>query len=380
MSIAIIPSSRKSYIVPADCSRVAVDTDTCVWYRDFLFVPITRTEALMELKVFTGRSDPALAEAIGAALSRLLDRPIEVPTIAKPFNDGEPNVQIPANVRGADVFLIQSTHQPGDHLVELFAMIDAAMRASAGSITAVMPYFGFARQDKKVRPRVPITAAMVCKLLRAAGAHRVLTTDLHAGQIQGFFDGPFDNLEALPVLLAAIRADLGVQFPDVAFVSPDDGGVERCRETGKIVHCERVTFVVKGRDTDGRLLKEMLVRDEHLVRDLVVFLIDDIVDSAGTLCGAAEALVRARARTIVAACVHPVLSTDRKTGARAIDRIAASSIERLYVTDSIPLRESHEKVRVVSIADLLARAIVEIHRSGSVSVIFEETAREASER
>lgn len=338
----------------------------------------------MVFKLFCGRSNVPLAEAIGRAFEPKSDlAPVAVPCIGRAFNDGEPNVQITNNVRGEDVFLVQSTHQPGDHLVELLAMANAAELGSAASITAVLPYFGYARQDRKVKPRTPITAQAVCRALEAVGIQRLLTTDLHAGQIQGFFRGPFDNLEALPVLLRQVRRDLGVDFREVAFVSPDDNGVERCRETGKLVDCGRITFYMKGRNQEGELLKGGVIRDPDVVRDRACFLIDDIVDTGGSLVQAALALAEAGASHIYAVCVHPVLSTDQKSGNPARNRITASPIERLYVTDTIPLSAANsadvpfrDRLRVVSVAPLFAGAIQEIQRHGSVSAIFRRTCAE----
>ena len=368
-----VSSERGAWVltVPYRC-------DTVASFRPFIN-SITQEVLTMvaEMRVFCGRSNVPLAQAIGQELSSLLGRPIAVPCVVRPFNDGEPNVQITENVRGADVFLVQSTHQPGDNFVELLAMSDAVRRASAASITAVMPYFGYARQDRKVRPRVPITAAAVCRALEAVGVDRILTTDLHAGQAQGFFRGPFDNLEALPLLLRAIWMELHLDFREVAFVSPDDNGVERCRETGKPVGCNRVTFIMKERDRDGEV-HTYGVRDPTLVEGRDVFLIDDMVDSAGSLVKAADAVRDARPRRIFAACVHPVFSRDRKTGESACERIARSEIERLYVTDTIPVDRAEgandqafrEKLRVVPTSRLFADAVKGIHECGSVSAIF----------
>jgi ribose-phosphate pyrophosphokinase len=335
----------------------------------------------MECMLFSGRANRAFAEALGRELKHVAFE-CDVPVIAKQFNDGEPDVQLATNVRGTDTFIIQPTHPPADHLFELLAMIDAAMRASAQSITAVMPYFGCARQDRKVRPRVPITAALVAKLLKSAGAHRVLTTDLHAGQVQGFFDGPFDNLESLPVLLRAIRKESDLDFKEIALVSPDDGGLERCRETGKLIGSRRATFVVKYRD-DDRKAHTYGVRDSDIVEGRDCLLIDDMVCSAGTLVAGARALEEAGARRIIAAAVHPVLSTDQRTGETAMERIMQSPIERIYMSDTIPIStqklataDFEDKLRVVSVAPLFAGAIKEIHNHGSVSQIFRRACEE----
>lgn len=330
-----------------------------------------------DLKVLCGRSNVTLAQAIGAELSGCYGCAISVPCVAKPFNDGEPNVRIADNVRGQDVFLVQPLHQPGDNFVELLAMANAAKLASAASITAVVPYFGYARQDRKVKSRTPITAQAVCIALEAVGIDRILTTDLHAGQIQGFFRRPFDNLEALPLILREIRRELHVDFPDVAFVSPDDGGLDRCRETGKLVECNRVTFIMKERDRDDGAVHMYGVRDPELVRGRDCLVVDDIVDTARTLTKGAQALQDAGARRVIAACVHPVLSRNQKTDESACELIVRSSIERLYVTDTIPIDRApgadrpafREKLRIVPAARLFARAIKEIHECGSVSAI-----------
>jgi ribose-phosphate pyrophosphokinase len=337
-----------------------------------------------EMKVFCGRSNVPLAQAISEELSALFGRAVPIPCVVRTFNDGEPNVQLPENVRGVDVFLVQSLHQPGDHFVELLAMANAAELASAASVTAVMPYFGYARQDRKVRPRTSITAQAICRALESVGVDRLLTTDLHAGQIQGFFRGPFDNLEALPLLLREAQRELHVDFREVAFVSPDDNGVERCRETGKLVGCGRVTFVMKERDREDGSLHSYGVRDPELVRGRDCFLVDDMVDTAGSLMKAADALQAAGAGRIFATCAHPVLSTDQKTGELACERIARSAIERLYVTDTIPVDRApgasdpafREKLRVVSTAALFAGAIKAIFEHDSVSAIFKRTCEE----
>lgn len=354
----------------------------------------------VELKLFCGQANTPLAQAIGRELASFTEwkRYAEgVPCVAKPFSDGEPEVDLKENVRGADVFLIQSTNQArprpdgrpvSDPFVELLAMVNAARLASAGSITAVIPYFGYARQDRKVKPRTPITAQVVCAALEVAGVDRVLTADLHAGQIQGFFRRPFDNLEALPCLLRQARidaqregilevpSDVRMLFRDIALVSPDDGGLDRCRETGKLIDATKITFVMKQRDGEGQV-HTYGVRDPELVRDRVAFIIDDMIDTAGTLTHAVRAVRTAGARRVFVFATHPILSVDRKSGASAVQRLLEAAIDRAYVADTIPLRSEvaddprvRARIHVVSTADHFAGAIHEIHEHGSVSGIF----------
>lgn len=338
-----------------------------------------------ELKLFCGRSNAPLAEAIARELSTLEGREITAPCVCDPHNDGEAYVQYPENIRGADVFLIQPTHQPDGNWVELLVMLDAARRASAEELTAVEPYFGYARQDRKVKPRTPISAALKSNLTYLTGAKRILTTDLHAGQIQGFTPlpaYPFHDLEAIPMLLGQLRRDLHLDFGEVALVSPDATGLKRVDEVRKLLPaCGGMTFIQKLRPDRG-VARVHSVADPSEVRGRDVLIIDDIVDTAGTLVKAAEALREVGAKRIFAACVHPVLSTDRRLDERGAARIASSAIEALYVTDTIPLgtrvQEGAEadRIRVISVAPLFAAAIHEIHRRGSVSAIFKHAAAE----
>lgn len=327
----------------------------------------------MDLKVVSGSANPAFAAALGAELSKLMGEPVLVPIITTSFNDGEKCAQFPENIRRGDVFIVQPTNQPDGNLMELLVMCDAAKRASAGDITAVMPYFGYGRQDRKVKPRVPITAKLVCDLLATAGAQRLLAADLHAGQIQGFFDGPFDNLEAFPVLLQQIRADFALtEFVELAFISPDDGGLERARETGKLVQCGNVSFVLKSRPEPGKAIVHG-VRDPDIVKGRDCLLVDDMADTVGTLEKAANALRDASAKRIIAVSIHPILSFDKKANEHAIDRLERSPIERLYVSDSVAIPRMSPKLRVVSIAPLFARAIRAIHEGQSVHRLFGES-------
>lgn len=311
-----------------------------------------------EIILFTGNSNPSLARAVGAQLGAPLGA-----AVVRTFSDGEILVEIAENVRGGDVFVIQSICTPGnDNLMELLLMLDALKRASAKRITAVLPYYGYARQDRKVAPRVPISAKLIADLITTAGASRLLTIDLHAGQIQGFFDIPVDNLFATPVLLPLVRER--VSGYEVAVVSPDAGGVERARAFAKRMNSS-LAIIDKRRPSPNEVAEMHIIGD---VEGRAAVLVDDIVDTAGTIVAAAEALRAAGARKVVACCTHPVLSGP------AIERIAASAIEELVVTDTIPLRPAAErlgKVRVRSVAHLLAEAIRRTHDEESISSLFD---------
>jgi ribose-phosphate pyrophosphokinase len=308
------------------------------------------------LKLFTGNSNPDLATQVAAYLGRELGR-AEVGT----FSDGEVHVEICENVRGTDCFVLQSTSAPANtHLMELLIMIDALRRSSARRITAVIPYYGYARQDRKVAPRVPISAKLVADLVSTAGTDRVLCIDLHAGQLQGFFNIPVDNLFATPVLLDAIRSRY--QGP-LTIVSPDAGGVERSRAYAKRLGAQ-LAMVDKRRE--GPNVSEVM----NIVGDVqgrTCVIVDDIVDTAGTLTQAAHALRREGAVRVTAAVTHPVLSGP------AIKRIEESALEELVVTDTIQLRDDARecrKLRPVSIAPLLGEAIRRINNEESVSSLF----------
>ena len=266
-------------------------------------------------------------------------------------------------MRGGDVFVLQSTCPPtNDHVMELLLMEDALRRASAGRITAVLPYYGYARQDRKVSPRVPISAKLVADLITTAGAGRVLTMDLHAGQIQGFFNIPVDNVYATPVLLRYIRERV-VDNEPITVVSPDAGGVERARAFAKRLDANLA--IIDKRRAAANEVAEMIVIGE--VTGRIAVLIDDIVDTAGTICAAAEALRAAGAQEVFACCTHPVLSGP------AIERIAKSSLKKLVVTDTIPLRENAKQapnIAVLSVAHLIGEAIRRIHNEESISSLF----------
>jgi len=310
-----------------------------------------------EIKLFAGTSNPALARAISEAVGV----PLGAAEVGR-FSDGEVQVEITENVRGGDVFVIQSTCTPtNDNLMELLLMLDAFKRASAKRLTAVIPYYGYARQDRKVAPRVPISAKLVADLITTAGAARVLTVDLHAGQIQGFFNIPVDNVYATPVLMQYLRERLGDR--KVTVVSPDAGGVERARAFAKRLDAG-LAVIDKRRSRPGVVAEMQIIGD---VDARTAVLIDDMVDTAGTLCAAAEAVRRAGAPSVLACATHPVLSGP------AIARIEASAIDELIVTDTIPLSEPARrlgKIHVLPVAPLLGEAIRRIHEEASISSLF----------
>jgi ribose-phosphate pyrophosphokinase len=309
------------------------------------------------LWIFTGNANPELAQKICSHLDVSLGQ-----ALVTTFSDGEIRVEIGENVRGRDVFLIQSTSPPANHnLMELLIMIDAVKRASARRITAVIPYFGYARQDRKVAPRVPITAKLVADLLTTAGADRILTMDLHVGQIQGFFDIPVDNLYASPVMIPYISKNFN---HDLAIVSPDAGGVPRARAYAKRLGAT-LGLIDKRRDAPGKAQAMNLI-GEVLGKEVVV--LDDIIDTAGTLSEAAQVVIQNGARNISACCTHAVLSGP------AVGRIRDSKLNRLVVTDTIPLNDEAKncpKIVQLSVSHLLARAILGIHQEDSISSIFE---------
>ncbi len=308
------------------------------------------------MKIFSGSSNTALAGEIVRYLQADLGR-----CVLDRFSDGEIHFYIDENVRGEDVFIIQSGSADANfHLMELFIMIDAFKRASAGRITAVIPYFAYARQDWKDRPRVPVSARLVADLIERAGANRVLTMDLHSPQIQGFFSVPVDNLMAAPVLAAHIRS---MKIEDLTIVSPDAGGVGRARYFAQRLGAN-LAIVDKRRPAPNEA-KVLHVIGEVRGRNVVLF--DDMVDTAGTLTLSAEALAKEGAKSIFAACTHPVLSGP------ALDRIAASKLERLFVTNTIPLgarAASSGSFTVLSVAELFGEAIRRINEGSSVSSLF----------
>jgi ribose-phosphate pyrophosphokinase len=315
-----------------------------------------------KLHLFAGSSNKALAEKIAESLGVELGQ-----CELRRFSDNEIFVEIKESVRGQNVYVIQSTCAPvNDNLMELLVMIDTLKRASVNSITAVIPYYGYARQDRKVHPRTPITAKLVADLLTAAGADRVVSLDLHSGQIQGFFNIPLDNLFARPVLLNYIKDQLctnGVG-DDLVIVSPDAGGVERARAYAKKVDA-KVAMIDKRR-TGPNVAKAMHIVGE--VSGLRALILDDMVDTAGTLTEAADTLIRHGATEVYACATHPVLSGP------AINRLTESKIKRFVTTDTIPLAENAKacgKIEVLSVAGLLGEAIRRIHFHDSVSSLFD---------
>lgn len=312
----------------------------------------------MSMKLLAGNSNRALAEAISVHLDIPLCR-----SHVRRFADGEVWVEVLENVRGEDVFIIQSTSAPAnDHLMELLIMADALRRASARRITAVIPYFGYARQDRKQGPRTPISAKLVANLITGAGADRVLTVDLHAGQVQGFFDIPTDNLFAAPVMVADIKSHRDLK--NTMVVSPDVGGVVRARALAKRIDAP-LAIVDKRRERAGESEVMNIIGD---VSGRNCIMIDDIVDSGGTLCNAAEALLAAGAESVHAYITHGVLS------GQAAQRIAASKLRELVITDTIRPTEAVEaapNIRVIPIGKLIGEAIARTAREESVSSLFD---------
>ncbi|HSE47750.1 MAG TPA: ribose-phosphate pyrophosphokinase [Terriglobales bacterium] len=309
-----------------------------------------------KFKIFSGTANEPLADEICAFLGMPRSQ-----AELKRFSDGEVYLQIMENVRGADVFVVQPTCFPVDqHLMELLLMIDALKRASARRITTVIPYYGYARQDRKDKPRVPVSSKLVADLLTTAGADRALIVDLHAPQIQGFFNIPVDHLFASPVLVGYVKEQA---FPNLTVVSPDAGGVERARFFAKKV--DAPLAIVDKRRTEMNVAEVM-----HVIGDVqgrTALILDDIIDTAGTLVKTGDALLEAGAAKVFACATHPVLSGP------AIERIAKSRIEQVIVTNTIPLTEAgknEKKIRVLSVAGLMARAIQSIHEETSVSTLF----------
>ena len=310
-----------------------------------------------KIRIFSGNSNPVLAQKICDSLGV----PMGTARV-KTFSDGEILIEIGENVRGRDVYVIQSTCAPtNNNLMELLIMTDALKRASAATITAVIPYYGYARQDRKAAPRTPITAKLVADLITTAGVDRVVTVDLHAGQIQGFFNIPVDNLYAVPVILDYLKKRFAGE--QIVMVTPDAGGTERARAFAKRLEC--TLAVIDKRRTGPNVAEVMhLIGD---VRDKVAIILDDMIDTAGTLTQAAKALKENGARAIYACATHGVLSGP------AIERINNSDIEEVVLTDTVPLGDKGQntsKVRVLSVAELLAEAIRRIHEDESVSSLF----------
>ncbi|MEE4166420.1 MAG: ribose-phosphate pyrophosphokinase [Desulfocapsaceae bacterium] len=307
------------------------------------------------IKIFSGNAHFSMAQEI----AKHLELTVSEAEVRK-FSDGEIFVEIKENVRGTDSFVVQPTCTPvNDNLMELVIMVDALRRASARRITAVLPYYGYARQDRKVAPRVPISAKVVAEMLMAVGVRRVLCMDLHAGQIQGFFNIPVDHLYAAPVLIKHIQEN----FEDFIMVSPDAGGVERTRAFAKRLKCG-LAIIDKRRDRPNKCEAMHVIGD---VSGKVAILMDDMVDTAGTLCNGAATLLKNGAREVHACCSHPVLSGP------AVQRLTESEIKSLVVTNTIPLSAEAlacGKIKALSVSALLAEAIHRIHNEDSVSSLF----------
>ncbi len=314
---------------------------------------------MSKLVVFTGNANPELAQAIVQQLNLPLgDAEVGI------FSDGETAVEVHENVRGKDVFICQSTCQPtNNNLMELLALADSLRRSSAGRITAVMPYFGYARQDRRVRSaRVPITAKVVADMITTVGIDRVVTVDLHADQIQGFFDIPVDNVYATPLIVADVERQAD---PDMMVVSPDVGGVVRARALAKQLNDADLAIIDKRRPKANDSQVMHIIGE---VKDRTCVIVDDIVDTAGTLCKAAGALKEHGAKRVMAYCTHPVLS------GKAIENIRASSLDELVVTDTIPLSEEARacgRIRVLSLAPMLAETARRINNEESLSAMFD---------
>lgn len=307
---------------------------------------------MSSVKIFSGTASHYLSEKI----AQFYGQPLGALTVQK-FNDGEMSPNFNESVRGEDVFIIQSTFPPADNLMELLLIIDAARRASAKYVTVVLPYFGYARQDRKDKPRVAIAAKLVANLLSAAGADRLMTCDLHAGQIQGFFDFPVDHLDGSAVFYPYVNA---LNLENVIFAAPDVGGVARARNFAKHFAVEMVVCD-KHRKRANEIASMQVIGD---VEGANVILVDDMVDTAGTLCKAAEILRDKGAKSVRAICTHALLS------GKAYENIENSALESLAVTDTIPLRRESSKIKVLTVAELFAEAIKRVHGHESISSLF----------
>jgi ribose-phosphate pyrophosphokinase len=305
-----------------------------------------------EVKIFSGAASVVLAEKIAESYGVPLGN-----VITHHFSDGEFQPSFEESIRGCDVFIIQSTTPPSDNLMELLLMIDAARRASASNIIAVIPYFGLARQDRKDKPRVPIGAKLSANLLSAAGATRIMTMDLHADQIQGFFEVPVDHLFASATFMPYIQS---LNLENLTMASPDMGGSKRANNYAKILKCE-VVICYKQREKANQIDKMFVIGD---VKGKDIILADDMVDTAGTLTKAAGLMMEQGANSVRAICTHPILSGE------AYDRIEKSALTELIVTDTIPLKSSSPKIKVLSVADLFARVIRKAHTNESISAEF----------
>ncbi len=304
------------------------------------------------VKIFSGSSSRYLAEKIAESYGQPLGN-----LVIQKFSDGEMSPSFTESVRGSDVFIIQSTFPPADNMMELLLIIDAARRASAATVVVVMPYFGYARQDRKDKPRVAIGAKLTANILMAAGANRIMTFDLHAGQIQGFFDVPVDHLDGSAIFVPYLQS---LQLKNMLFASPDVGGVTRARAYAGYFHTEMVVCD-KHRKRANEIASMQIIGD---VEGADVVLVDDMVDTAGTICKAANIIMEKGANSVRAICTHPVLSGN------AYENINNSVLEELVVTNTIPLKGESDKIRVLSVADLFAGAIAKLQTHGSISSLF----------
>lgn len=308
---------------------------------------------MSNLKIFSGTANRPLALGISRAAGAPLGE-----AIVRKFSDGEIWVKYADNIRGDDVFIVQSTQPPGDNLLELLILVDAARRASARRITAVIPYFGYARQDRKDQPRVSISAKLVANLITAAGVDRVITMDLHAPQIQGFFDIPVDHLYSSAVFTDYFRRK---KIANLAVASPDVGGIKMARSYAKRLESDLILI-------DKRRPKQNVAEVMNIIGKVEgknILIVDDLIDTAGTFCNAAVALKEHGARDIYGACTHPILSGD------ALQRIVGSPLKMIAVTDSIPVKTSSEKIQIRSSARLFAQAIIRTHKNQSISSLFD---------
>ena len=306
----------------------------------------------MSVKIFSGSNSEYLAEKIAQAYGKSLGS-----VTLQRFSDGEISPSYNESVRGSDVFIIQSTMPPAENILELLLMVDAAKRASVNSVTVVIPYFGYARQDRKDKPRVAIAAKLIANILSAAGANRILTMDLHADQIQGFFDIPVDHMDGSAIFVPYLKS---LNLNNIIFASPDVGGVKRARAYAKFFNAEMVVCD-KQRERANQVASMQLIGD---VEGLDVILVDDLIDTGGTIYKASKLLMDKGATSVRAICTHPVLS------GKAHENIDNSVLEELVVTDTIPLKRSSEKIKVLTVSSLFSKAIRKIHDNESISSLF----------
>src|SRR6186713_854286 len=306
----------------------------------------------MAVKIFSGRATIYLAEKIANAYGETLGE-----VDYQQFSDGEMSPFLTESVRGHEVFIIQSTFPPSDNLMELLLMVDAAIRASAKSVNVVIPYFGYARQDRKDKPRVAIAAKLIANLISAAGASRIMACDLHADQIQGFFDIPVDHLDGSYIFVPYLKS---LQLPDIMFASPDVGGIKRARSFSKFFDAELA--VCDKYRKEANKIESMRLIGEVEGKDVV--LVDDLVDTAGKICRAATLMKENGATSVRAVCTHAVLS------GKAYENIESSELEELVVSDTIPLKQQSSKIKVLSVSNLFAKAIRKIHDNESISSLF----------